>query len=59
MTHREFRLNRKVRTSVTPVPLTVDVDLSELNKADLKALAANRGLSGSGTKAELIARLEE
>ena len=70
MTHREHRLNRRGRT-VTPAPANpvevvpptdpvVDqVDYSSLNKADLKALAALRGVSGSGTKQDIIDRLEE
>ena len=73
MTHRENRLNRKgIRLDVerasqtSPVavvpptdPVAETVDYSGLSKADLKALAALRGVSVSGTKQDIIDRLEE
>ena len=42
----------------TPTTAEVVDEFDGLNKADLKALAAERGLSVSGTKAEIKARLE-
>lgn len=39
--------------------LEEEVDYSQLVKADLVQLAEYRGLDSSGTKADIIARLEE
>ncbi len=42
-----------------PVPVYFEHGHTDLTKSELKDLASLRGLSTSGTKAELIARLEE
>lgn len=43
---------------LTPVPARERVDYSTLLKAELVALADERGVDSSGTKAELTERLE-
>lgn len=51
----------KVRKSLTEpaVTDTEDVDLGSLKKDDLVALAEEREVDSSGTKDELVARLQE
>jgi len=60
MTHREHRLNRRGRNAPSvPATPTEVVDLSTWPKDELKDLCRARDLPVSGSKAELVARLEE
>jgi len=52
----EERMTEVVRNTF---PTEEPIDLSSMSKADLVAMAKDRGVSSKGTKAKLIERLSE